>query len=68
MFITHGGLLSSLEAVHCAVPIIGIPMFSDQFTNVEHFEKRDVGLVLMYEDITKQKLLDFVRVLLDDPK
>ncbi|XP_075984944.1 uncharacterized protein LOC142982368 [Anticarsia gemmatalis] len=34
-FITHGGLLSSIEAVHFGVPIIGIPVLFDQFTNVK---------------------------------
>ncbi|KAG6458618.1 UDP-glycosyltransferase [Manduca sexta] len=32
-FITHGGLLSSTEAIHFGVPIIGIPISYDQFHN-----------------------------------
>ncbi|XP_047511764.1 UDP-glucosyltransferase 2-like isoform X6 [Pieris napi] len=35
LFITHGGLLSTTEAIHFGVPIIGIPVFADQFTNIE---------------------------------
>ncbi|XP_059051819.1 UDP-glucosyltransferase 2-like [Achroia grisella] len=35
LFITHGGLLSTTEAVHFGKPIIGIPVFGDQFTNIE---------------------------------
>ena len=35
VFVTHGGLLSTTEAVHFGVPIIGIPVFADQFMNVE---------------------------------
>ncbi|KAI8437416.1 hypothetical protein MSG28_011744 [Choristoneura fumiferana] len=35
LFITHGGYLSTTETVHFGVPIIGIPVFADQFTNVE---------------------------------
>ncbi|CAH1636136.1 unnamed protein product [Spodoptera littoralis] len=34
VFITHGGLLSTTESVHFGVPIIGIPVFADQFLNV----------------------------------
>lgn len=34
LFITHGGLLSSTETVHFGVPIIGIPTFADQFSNI----------------------------------
>ncbi|KAJ0172130.1 hypothetical protein K1T71_012103 [Dendrolimus kikuchii] len=33
-FITHGGLLSSTEAIHFGVPVIGIPIYFDQFVNV----------------------------------
>ncbi|XP_035452806.2 UDP-glucosyltransferase 2 [Spodoptera frugiperda] len=34
VFVTHGGLLSTTESVHFGVPIIGIPVFADQFLNV----------------------------------
>ncbi|XP_026332312.1 UDP-glucuronosyltransferase 2B4-like [Hyposmocoma kahamanoa] len=35
LFVTHGGLLSTTETVHFGVPIIGIPVFADQFNNVD---------------------------------
>ncbi|XP_063620709.1 UDP-glucosyltransferase 2-like [Cydia splendana] len=34
LFITHGGLLSTTEAIHFGVPILGVPAFADQFQNV----------------------------------
>ncbi|GBP42169.1 UDP-glucuronosyltransferase 2B1 [Eumeta japonica] len=34
LFITHGGLLSITETVHFGVPVVGVPVFSDQFVNV----------------------------------
>ncbi|KAL4706382.1 hypothetical protein ACJJTC_018481 [Scirpophaga incertulas] len=39
LFITHGGLLSTTETVHFGKPIIGIPVFADQFINVERAVK-----------------------------
>lgn len=34
LFITHGGLLSTTETIKFGKPIIGIPVFADQFANV----------------------------------
>lgn len=44
LFITHGGLLSTFEALHAGVPFIGIPAFADQFVNVNRAERRGFGL------------------------
>ncbi|KAM3962158.1 UDP-glucosyltransferase 2-like isoform 3-T3 [Aphomia sociella] len=35
IIITHGGLLSLIESVHFGVPIIGMPVFADQFINID---------------------------------
>uniref|UniRef100_A0A1L8D6E4 UDP-glucuronosyltransferase n=1 Tax=Plutella xylostella TaxID=51655 RepID=A0A1L8D6E4_PLUXY len=34
VFISHGGLGSSTEAIHFGVPTIGVPIFFDQFLNI----------------------------------
>ncbi|XP_045782072.1 UDP-glucosyltransferase 2-like isoform X1 [Maniola jurtina] len=33
VFITHGGLLSTLESLHFGVPVIAVPVFGDQPSN-----------------------------------
>ncbi|XP_026332313.1 UDP-glucuronosyltransferase 2B1-like [Hyposmocoma kahamanoa] len=35
LFITHGGLLSTTETIYWGIPVIGMPMFADQFNNVD---------------------------------
>ncbi|CAH0599554.1 unnamed protein product [Chrysodeixis includens] len=35
LFITHGGQLSALEAVHAGVPMLAVPVFGDQPSNAE---------------------------------
>ncbi|XP_026763807.2 UDP-glucosyltransferase 2-like [Galleria mellonella] len=57
LFITHGGLLSTTEAVHFGKPIIGIPVFGDQFTNIERAVNRGfaVKVTLSYEMVDELK-------------
>ncbi|KAJ8711847.1 hypothetical protein PYW08_008801 [Mythimna loreyi] len=64
VFVTHGGLLSTTEAVHFGVPIIGIPVFADQFMNVEKAVNRGfaqrVDLAYTMADTLKIKILEVI--------
>lgn len=35
LFVTHGGLLSTIEAIYRATPVVGIPIFGDQMVRLE---------------------------------
>lgn len=50
-FITHGGLFSTYEAIYTATPVIGVPLFFDQFDNVRRLTELDVGIHLSYDEI-----------------
>lgn len=43
LFITHGGMLSIIEAVNFGVPIIGIPIYTDQFININRVVNKGFG-------------------------
>ncbi|XP_059051874.1 UDP-glucosyltransferase 2-like [Achroia grisella] len=43
LFITHGGVCSVIEAIHYAVPIIGLPAYIDQFMNINRAVKKGFG-------------------------
>lgn len=68
LFITQGGLQSSQEAVYFGVPIIGIPIFADQDTNVRRLESLGIGKFLDFEAITKELVQTTIRSILDDKK
>ncbi|KAG8228490.1 UDP-glycosyltransferase [Ladona fulva] len=66
LFVTHGGLLSLQEAVYRGVPIVGIPFYGDQDLNMQKAVQLGVGLMVPYTDLTKEKLLNAMKSVLED--
>lgn len=55
---SHGGLLSTIESIYYAVPIIGFPLFGDQHFNMRNYEKKKIAITLKYETFTEKELDD----------
>lgn len=68
MFITHCGMMSSMEAAYRGVPIVGIPFFLDQKVNAKKFVKRGLGVQLDYNTLTKETVLTAVREVLNNDR
>jgi glucuronosyltransferase len=68
VFITHGGLLGTQEAVHAGVHMVGIPQFADRELNIMNYASRGVAVMVHYENITKQSIFGAVKTVLDDPR
>ncbi|CAH1389490.1 unnamed protein product [Nezara viridula] len=51
LFITHGGYLSLVEAVHFGVPLICMPFFVDQTKNCRFAEEADLGKMLRLTEV-----------------
>ncbi|XP_050440552.1 UDP-glucosyltransferase 2-like isoform X3 [Adelges cooleyi] len=68
VFITHGGLMGVMEAVHFGVPMIGIPVFGDQPANVAKCVQRGVAIGLNYRLINENVLIDSIRAIVTDDK
>ncbi|XP_032686701.1 UDP-glucuronosyltransferase 2A3-like [Odontomachus brunneus] len=66
-FITHGGLMGTQEAVACGVPMIGIPLFADQFTNIDTYVARNIAVKVNVGGITEEKLDAALNAILWDP-
>ncbi|XP_068994948.1 UDP-glucuronosyltransferase 3A1-like [Embiotoca jacksoni] len=66
LFITHGGQNSLLQAVYHAVPVLGIPLFGDQFDNVVRAETKGYGLTINPTHITRELLNSTIRTLIQD--
>lgn len=68
IFITHGGLLSTTEAIYHGVPIIGIPMFGDQPLNMARATKAGFGLTVEYKSLTEKSLKEALTKILNSDK
>lgn len=68
LFITHGGILSIIEAAHYAVPVLCIPMYYDQLGNSERMKQSGVGLTLDMATMQLDKVRDAIMELLENPK
>uniref|UniRef100_A0A1I8Q3X2 UDP-glucuronosyltransferase n=1 Tax=Stomoxys calcitrans TaxID=35570 RepID=A0A1I8Q3X2_STOCA len=56
VFITHGGLLSTMESIYHGVPLVGIPIYGDQFNNMAAVENKGYGLTLDYRTLSAKSL------------
>ncbi|XP_045469127.1 UDP-glycosyltransferase UGT5-like isoform X5 [Harmonia axyridis] len=66
-FITHGGLGGNTEAVYHGVPMIGIPLFADQKTNIENAVKSGYAVRIFYEDINQKTVDEALEQILKNP-
>ncbi|XP_072385463.1 UDP-glycosyltransferase UGT5-like isoform X1 [Diabrotica undecimpunctata] len=61
LFISHGGMLGTMEAVYCGVPILVMPQFGDQFSNAVALEANGGGVVLRTSDVTEETAYRAIR-------
>ncbi|PNF23047.1 UDP-glucuronosyltransferase 1-1 [Cryptotermes secundus] len=68
LFITHGGLLSTLETISRGVPLIGIPVFADQFLNTRRAVSSGYGIQINLNNITSESLTWAIQEIIESPK
>lgn len=66
LLITHGGLLSLTEAIYHSVPVIGIPLFADQYLNMAQAESAGYGLKIVFNDLNETSLIAAITKILTD--
>ena len=68
LFITHGGLLGTQEAVYHGVPVLGIPIFGDQMMNMAIAVSNGFGLTVQYTNLTEASLTWGLNAMLSNDK
>lgn len=66
-FITHGGLMGTQEAVACSVPMIGLPLYADQFANIDSYVARNIALKLDINTMTEEDFDAALNKMISDP-
>lgn len=66
LFITHGGIQSTVEAVYYGVPMLAIAVFGDQLYNSIMMQSRGAAIRLKYIDFTEQQFGDALHKILKD--
>ncbi|XP_040822540.1 UDP-glucuronosyltransferase 2B17-like isoform X2 [Ochotona curzoniae] len=67
VFITHGGTNGIYEAIHHGVPLVGIPLFGDQFDNIGHMKAKGVAVGVDLMKMSSADLLRAVKRVINDP-
>ncbi|XP_002000242.2 UDP-glucosyltransferase 2 [Drosophila mojavensis] len=67
LFITHGGLLSTMESIYFGKPVLGLPVFYDQFMNVKRATSMGFGLGLDLMNLKAPELEQAINALLTTP-
>ncbi|KAJ3642470.1 hypothetical protein Zmor_025256 [Zophobas morio] len=67
LFITHGGLLSTEEAIVNGVPMVGVPILADQKMNMARAKSNGVACVVSLSKLSEETLFEAVNETLNNP-
>ncbi|EDW31821.1 GL10763 [Drosophila persimilis] len=68
VFIAHGGLFGTQEAVYNGVPMLGMPVYCDQHLNINQGKQAGYALGLDYRTVSEDQLRSSLTELLQNPK
>ncbi|XP_054481378.1 UDP glucuronosyltransferase 5 family, polypeptide D1 [Anoplopoma fimbria] len=53
VFVAHGGTNGVQEAIYHGVPVLGIPLFFDQYDNLLRLQERGAGKIIQLADVNR---------------
>ncbi|EDV54742.1 UDP-glucuronosyltransferase 2B17 [Drosophila erecta] len=65
VFMSHGGLMGTTEAVSSAVPIVGVPIYGDQSLNIAALVQRGMALQLELKKLDENTVFEALTKALD---
>lgn len=67
LFISHGGISGVYEAVDAGIPVLGFPLFVDQYRNIDNLVEAGMAISMEVTTVSKDALLKNVVELVDNP-
>ncbi|XP_008304298.1 UDP-glucuronosyltransferase 1-5-like, partial [Stegastes partitus] len=64
VFVAHGGTNGVQEAIYHGVPVLGIPLFFDQYDNLLRLQERGAGKILQLADVNGKTFEEGIKELL----
>ncbi|CAL1532927.1 unnamed protein product [Lymnaea stagnalis] len=68
VFVSHCGKNGQYEALYHAVPILCLPIFGDQFYNLERIRLKGFGLGADMREVSSEELADLIKEVTYQPK
>jgi len=68
LFISHGGISGLYEAVDAGVPVLGFPLFGDQYRNIDNLVNAGMAISMELFSVSEEALLKNVMDLVNDKK
>ncbi|XP_058056810.1 UDP-glycosyltransferase UGT5-like [Anopheles bellator] len=67
LFVSHGGLFGTQEAIYWARPMLFVPFYGDQHSNALKFEQAGLGLTLRIINVTVSELESKIERITGEP-
>jgi glucuronosyltransferase len=68
LFITHGGKGSLAECIYHGVPIVGIPFFGDQMTNIAVAVEEGWAMRVDFVNLSDETFSTAINEIIQNPK
>ncbi|XP_034532668.1 UDP-glucuronosyltransferase 2B20-like [Notolabrus celidotus] len=66
-FVAHGGTNGMYEAIYHGVPVVGLPLFFDQFDNVLRLKVRGAARVVEAGSLTEDEFVEALKDVIETP-
>jgi len=66
-FLSHGGLNGVQEAAYHGIPVVGFPLFGDQFENLIRVRERGYGIILDRDEFSPESLASSIHEVVHNP-